>query len=88
MKATDTTARNAAARKRPRFRWQTLFRDGSRSDRLWSYGVGYDATCSCGWQSRTGFAIRASVLRSIDIHLIHEHGLIAIDGKVIAELDR
>jgi len=69
---------------RPRFRWTSRFRDGSSAPRFWAYAVGYDVTCSaCGWESRTGGAIRASVLRDIDRHLLHEHGLITVGGKVL-----
>ena len=36
-------------------------------------GTGWDATCSCGWDSKTGGAIEASVKRSIADHkLDHE----------------
>jgi predicted small metal-binding protein len=73
--------------KRPRFHWQSFFRDGSRAARHWPYAVGYDVTCSCGWQSRTGGATRASVLRSIDDHLLDEHNLISVGGKVLKALD-
>jgi hypothetical protein len=69
---------------RPRFRWSSRFRDGSSAPRFWSYAAGYDVTCTaCGWESRTGGATRASVLRSIDDHLWDEHGLLAIGGKVL-----
>jgi hypothetical protein len=33
----------------------------------------WDATCSCGWESKTGGAIRASVLRDVDAHKIFAH---------------
>ena len=42
----------------------------------YSGGVGFrawDATCSCGWESKTGGAIRASVLRDVDAHKIFAH---------------
>jgi hypothetical protein len=33
----------------------------------------WDATCSCGWESRTGGAIKASVQRSVDDHKYFVH---------------
>jgi hypothetical protein len=33
----------------------------------------WDATCSCGWETKTGGAIRASVLRDVDSHKIFAH---------------
>lgn len=33
----------------------------------------WDATCSCGWESRSGGAIKASVQRSVDDHKSFEH---------------
>lgn len=71
---------------RPRFRWRTLYRDGWTSGQ-WSYGLGYDVTCgACGWESGTGGAILESVRRDIDRHLLHEHGLITVRGKVLGTL--
>lgn len=32
------------------------------------YGMGYDAACECGWESRTGGATRASVCRDVRGH--------------------
>jgi hypothetical protein len=40
-------------------------------------GIGFrawDASCSCGWQSSTGGAIRASVLREVNEHKTFVHG--------------
>jgi hypothetical protein len=34
---------------------------------------GFDAECSCGWQSRTGGAIKASVLEEVKWHKIMDH---------------
>jgi hypothetical protein len=33
----------------------------------------WDATCSCGWESKTGGAIKASVLRDVESHKIYSH---------------
>jgi hypothetical protein len=35
---------------------------------------GWDAVCSCGWETRTGGAIKASVMRDVEFHKITEHG--------------
>lgn len=32
------------------------------------YGMGYDAACSCGWDSRTGGATRRSVRTALEDH--------------------
>ncbi len=34
---------------------------------------GYDAECSCGWQTRTGGAVKRSVLEDVKWHKIMEH---------------
>jgi len=42
----------------------------------YSGGIGFrawEATCSCGWETKTGGAIRASVLRDVDAHKIFAH---------------
>lgn len=33
----------------------------------------WDVTCSCGWETRTGGAIKASVMRDVMFHKITEH---------------
>lgn len=33
----------------------------------------WDATCSCGWESSTGGAIKASVQRSVNDHKFYDH---------------
>lgn len=35
-------------------------------------GIGYDVTCSCGWESKTGGAIKASVQRDLLAHRLDE----------------
>lgn len=78
---------NAANVDRPRFRWFAVY-DGQRYRRQASMrGTwGWDVVCTCGWDSRTGGATRTSVLRDIDDHLLHDHGLIAVHGKVYDRL--
>lgn len=34
---------------------------------------GYDATCSCGWDSRTGGAVRSYVEREVWLHKRIDH---------------
>jgi hypothetical protein len=36
-------------------------------------GIGYDAKCSCGWESRTGGAILRCVKDSVNNHKWIEH---------------
>ncbi len=35
---------------------------------------GWDATCSCGWETRTGGAVRSWVLQAVQDHKKYEHG--------------
>lgn len=76
------------AEKRPRFRWYAVW-DGQRYPRMASMrGTwGWDVVCgACGWDSATGGATRSSVLRDIDRHLLHEHDLVTVNGKVYGSL--
>lgn len=34
---------------------------------------GWDATCSCGWDTKTGGAIRSAVEQDVRMHKIMEH---------------
>jgi hypothetical protein len=34
---------------------------------------GWDATCSCGWESKTGGAIKASVQNDVENHKLFTH---------------
>jgi hypothetical protein len=36
--------------------------------------IAWEASCSCGWETKTGGAIRASVLRSVHDHKRFDHG--------------
>ena len=52
-------------------KWFAVFADGSMMPREKSMpdsGFGWDAKCSCGWESRTGGAIAACVRRYINEH--------------------
>jgi hypothetical protein len=42
--------------------------------------TGWDATCKCGWQSRTGGAIKASVQRDVWDHKLDVHLDAQLDG--------
>jgi hypothetical protein len=35
---------------------------------------GFDAECSCGWKTKTGGAIRSSVISEVQLHKTMEHG--------------
>ena len=34
---------------------------------------GFDAECSCGWESRTGGAIKSCVISEVQLHKTMEH---------------
>jgi hypothetical protein len=34
---------------------------------------GYDAECSCGWETKTGGAIKSSVQADVELHKTMEH---------------
>lgn len=65
MSTTDTGAH--------RVRWIAISPDGYKQPRAaWmtdrSSGYGWDAVCSCGWESRTGGALASCVRRAIVEH--------------------
>lgn len=35
---------------------------------------GFDATCSCGWETKTGGSIKSFVILHVELHKIMEHG--------------
>jgi hypothetical protein len=35
---------------------------------------GWDAVCSCGWETRTGGAIKSYVLSEVEAHKVTAHG--------------
>ena len=74
------------SRRRPRFRWTSKTHAGEMRCYV-PRAIGFDVRCECGWESHTGFAIRASILRAIDDHLLHGHGIVAVDGKVYGYID-
>lgn len=65
----------AAIRRAHRISWKWTL-GGVHADGVWRTGpwgrsvkdTGFDATCSCGWESRTGGAMYASVQRAIAEH--------------------
>lgn len=55
-------------------KWFWVASDGSKFRNNRGFiGNAWDATCSCGWESRTGGAIKASVQRDVETHKIVEH---------------
>jgi hypothetical protein len=60
--------------------WAVYWEDGKMMRirrRSGQIGFGWDATCSCGWDSRTGGAVRRSVQESVLSHKIdHELGFV------------
>lgn len=65
---------NPAERVAPRIRWW-VYAGAERIPRtammrgLW----GYDATCSCGWDSRTGGAVERYVREQVWLHKAIDH---------------
>jgi len=55
-------------------KWFWVTTDGKkyRNNRGFVHNA-WDVTCSCGWESRTGGAIKASVQRDVDSHKIFVH---------------
>ena len=55
-------------------KWFAVFQDGSKMRNLQGFvHNAWDVTCSCGWETKTGGAIKASVLRDVEMHKIMEH---------------
>jgi predicted small metal-binding protein len=55
-------------------KWFAVLSDGSkmRNNKGFVHNA-WDVTCSCGWETRTGGAIKASVMRDVISHKIMEH---------------
>lgn len=55
-------------------KWFAIFQDGSKMRNIQGFQhYAWDAQCSCGWETRTGGAIKASVLREVENHKVYEH---------------
>jgi len=55
-------------------KWFAVLSDGSkmRNNKGFVHNA-WDVICSCGWETRTGGAIKASVMRDVEFHKITEH---------------
>ncbi len=55
-------------------KWFAVLHDGSkmRNVRGFQHNA-WDVECSCGWESKTGGAIKASVVRDVEAHKYSEH---------------
>ena len=55
-------------------KWFAVLSDGSkmRNNKGFIHNA-WDVQCSCGWESRTGGAIKASVARDVDKHKLFVH---------------
>ena len=55
-------------------KWFAVLHDGSkmRNNKGFIHNA-WDVTCSCGWESKTGGAIKACVERIVEQHKIFEH---------------
>lgn len=67
MKLTPTTEKVS-------IQWFAVLRGGEKMRNVKGFQHNaWDAKCSCGWESRTGGAIKASVKRSVDEHKWFDH---------------
>jgi hypothetical protein len=64
-----------ATKEKITIKWFWIALDGSkyRNNKGFIHNA-WDATCSCGWESKTGGAIKASVKRDVDRHKRLDHG--------------
>lgn len=55
-------------------KWFAVLRDGSkmRNARGFQHNA-WDVECSCGWESRTGGAIKSYMVREVEAHKRNEH---------------
>jgi hypothetical protein len=55
-------------------KWFAVLHDGSkmRNNKGFSH-YAWDVTCSCGWESKTGGAIKACVQKEVEAHKYTEH---------------
>jgi len=55
-------------------KWFAVFSDGSkmRNNQGFVHNA-WDVTCSCGWETKTGGAIKSSVQADVDSHKTMEH---------------
>lgn len=61
----------------PKIQWYVIPDGGKRMPHTTNMRGrwGWDATCSCGWDSRTGGATKRSVKRAVADHLL-DHGIV------------
>jgi hypothetical protein len=54
--------------------WFAVMRDGSkiRNNKGFIHNA-WEAKCSCGWESKTGGAIKSAVVVDVDAHKYAEH---------------
>jgi hypothetical protein len=55
-------------------KWFAVLSDGSkmRNNKGFIHNA-WDVECSCGWESRTGGAIKAAVVKDVDKHKLFVH---------------
>jgi hypothetical protein len=55
-------------------KWFAVFADGSTMRNVQGFSHdAWDVTCSCGWATKTGGAIRSSVLLEVQKHKRFDH---------------
>jgi len=63
-----------ATTEKVQIQWFAVLHDGSkmRNNKGFIHNA-WEVKCSCGWESRTGGAIKAAVVRDVEAHKWHEH---------------
>jgi hypothetical protein len=71
-------------------KWFAVLRDGSkmRNNKGFIHNA-WDVTCSCGWESKTGGAIKACVSRLVENHKwdAHDYTYQLSDAEEVKELN-
>ena len=70
--------------------WFAVLHDGSkmRNNKGFVHNA-WDVTCSCGWESKTGGAIKACVQREVEAHKwdAHDYAYQLSDAEEVKELN-
>ena len=56
-------------------KWFAVLHDGSKMRNVKGFiHNAWDIQCSCGWESRTGGAIKSCVMDMVEDHKVYDHG--------------
>lgn len=71
---TDQKMKLVATEEKITIKWFWVTTDGKkyRNNRGFVHNA-WDVTCSCGWESRSGGAIKASMIREVEAHKLFVH---------------